>query len=72
MTNKETAAHLRHWAAQAHGVFSWPTDGCGYEQHVRFVLHRNTHWHGGSPQAFRHFVLEYAAQLALEPDLEKE
>ena len=32
--------------------FSWPTDACGYDQSVRFVKHRNLHWHGGTCEEF--------------------
>ena len=61
-TDAETAAHLREWADHSHGPFHWPTDGCGYTQHVRFVQHRNACWqrfHG----SFREFVLAYADSL---------
>lgn len=62
MTDLETVTHLRDWANGGgdHGPWAWPTDGCGYDQHVRFVLHRNQHWHGGD---FRQFVREYADGL---------
>ncbi len=65
MTNEETAAHLRAWAngEGSHGVWAWPTDPCGYDQHVRFVKHRNANWHGGD---FNEFVRAYADALANE------
>lgn len=66
MTDAETAAHLRDWAngGGSHGVFAWPTDACGYDQHIRFVKHRNENWHGGD---FNQFVREYADALEAEP-----
>ena len=66
MTNVETAAHLRHYVTQPHSVWSWPTDACGYEQDIRFVKHRNAHWHGGTRQAWTQFVLAYAESLEQE------
>jgi hypothetical protein len=62
MNDKETAEHLRKWCAEpVRHAFSWPTDGCGYEQHMRFVAHRSRHWVGGD---FTAFVLAYAESLA--------
>lgn len=62
MSDKETAEHLRKWCAEvSHHAFSWPTDGCGYEQHMRFVEHRNRHWTGHGN--FREFVRAYADSL---------
>ena len=66
MTNVETAAHLRRYVTKVHGVWSWPTDGCGYDQHVQFVAHRNRHWHGGTIEAMQQFILEYAESLEHE------
>ena len=63
MTNAETAAHLRAYVMEPHSVWSWPTDACGYDQHIRFVQHRNAHWRGGTPQEWVHFVLAYADHL---------
>lgn len=63
MTDAEVAAHLRRYVTGSHGAFSWPTDGCGYKQHIRFVIHRNKNWHGNDAEGFRAFVLDYAAQL---------
>lgn len=61
MTDAETAAYLREWVKQKKGsVWSWPTDACGYDQHIKFVKHRNANWHGGD---FDQFVLDYANQL---------
>lgn len=56
-------AHLRRYTKTYHDAFSWPTDGCGYDQHARFVHHRNANWHGGSMAEWRRFVLAYAAEL---------
>jgi hypothetical protein len=65
MTNAETVAHLRDWANGGgnHGPWSWPTDACGYDQHIRFVQHRNANWHGGD---FNQFVRDYADMLERE------
>ncbi len=61
MNDAETAAHLREWVKRkTHDSFAWPTDVCGYEQHIRFVDHRNKNWHGGD---WAQFVLDYAAAL---------
>lgn len=66
MTNKETAAHLRGWVKESHGPFSWPTDTCGRDQHIRFVSHRNANWREGYPGTFEQFVLDYADMLEAE------
>jgi hypothetical protein len=60
MTNAETATHLRQYVMKSHSVFSWPTDACGYTQHIRFVRHRNANWDGFD---FNAFVLKYADAL---------
>jgi len=68
MTNQETAAEIRRWCAQpVKGRFSWPTDGCGYEQHMRFVSHRNANWHG-EQRDFDAFCLAYADALEARRD----
>ena len=50
MTDKETAATIRRWVtddkAGKRSIWSWPTDPCGYDQHIRFVQHRNENWPG--------------------------
>lgn len=65
MTDKETAEHLRQWVADGGtsrvGPFGWPTDGCGYEQHMRFVKHRNAQT--ALIGDYNKFVLEYADKL---------
>jgi hypothetical protein len=65
MTDTETASYLRSWVETDTGSrpFSWPTDACGYEQHIRFVRHRNKNWKGGSRTEFMAFVLKYADSL---------
>jgi hypothetical protein len=60
MNDSETAAHLREWVKERRGAFSWPTDGCGYEQHMRFVEHRNKNWRGGTSDEYVSFILAYA------------
>ena len=51
MTNKETKEYLLNWVKTSHGIFAWPTDGCGYDQHIK---------HGGD---FNQFVIDYANSL---------
>jgi hypothetical protein len=64
VTDAETAEHIRRWCAEDRWApFAWPTDGCGYEQHIRFVDHRNKNWSGGD---FRRFCLDYADALAAQ------
>lgn len=64
MNNKETKEHLLKWCKDPHwGHFSWPTDVCGYDQHIRFVIHRNKNWAGGSQKEFIDFVKDYAISL---------
>ena len=68
MTDTETAAHLRRYVTKPHGVWSWPTDGCGYDQHIRFVQHHHAYWHGGTPHEWVQFLLEYAESLAKQKE----
>lgn len=66
MTNAETAEWLRKWCAESsHRPFNWPTDACGYDQHIKFVKHKNEKWtpEQAEKQTFNEFVLEYAASL---------
>ncbi len=66
MNNKETAAHLRKYVEEAHGTFSWPTDACGYDQHIKFVDHRNKNYEEVSKmdaEEWKKFVLDYAESL---------
>lgn len=63
MTNKETANHLRKYVQNNHELFSWPTDACGYDQHIKFVDHRNNNWNGGSREEWIQFILDYANTL---------
>lgn len=66
MTDTEVVAHLRAWAKNPRREltrFAWATDACGYDQHVRFVNHKNAHWEGGTVEEFDAFILAYAAQL---------
>ena len=60
MSNKETAEHMREWIKTSKGIFSWPTDACGYYQHMKFVKYRNDNWEGGD---FNKFILDYADLL---------
>lgn len=41
MTNKQVVKHLRNYVKTTRGIFSWPTDVCGYDQHIKFVKYRN-------------------------------
>ena len=61
MSDAETAAWIRTWAAAPRSHFSWPTDPCGYEQHIKFVLHRNANFRPGDD--FKAFALAYADML---------
>lgn len=65
MTDEETAEWLRKWCSDPskHTVFGWPTDACGYHQHIKFVDHRNKNWNGGHDDDFIKFVLAYANSL---------
>ena len=64
MTTQETKEYLLRWCEKPNLMpFAWPTDGCGYDQHIKFVKHRNKNWNGGSPQEFIAFVKEYALSL---------
>ena len=73
MTDTETIAHLRQWVCNPPGSpFGWPTDACGYEQHIRFVTYRNKALRESSPENLKawysvndyaHFVLGYADKL---------
>lgn len=69
MTDAETAAHLRKWAEQlvSPSAFSWPTDACGYDQHIRFVEHKAKKWKGGTREEWNAFLLAYADQLSPVP-----
>ncbi len=60
MTDEETANHLCEWVKKPHGPFAWATDGCGYDQHIKFVCHRNKNYCG---QDFKQFILDYADSL---------
>ncbi len=66
MNDQETAAHLREWVKIGKGgPFAWPTDSCGYEQHIKFVDYRNKYWtqERRLKESFFDFVLEYADKL---------
>ncbi len=66
MTDAEVAAHIRRWCEKEHRPFSWPTDGCSYEQHIRFVKARNREWIGKSlsrRMTWKEFILDYADRL---------
>lgn len=67
MNNVETKAHLLKWCEKPNlRPFAWPTDGCGYAQHIKFVKHRNQSWNGGSPRDFVEFVKQYALKALKE------
>ena len=63
MTDAQTAQQIRSWLEAPRGVFSWPTDPCGYDQHIRFVQHRNENFKGGGIKEFRKFASDYADSL---------
>jgi hypothetical protein len=62
MNNIETANHIRTKISKPMSAFAWVTDGCGYDQHIEFVKHRNDNWHG-EPEEWTRFVLDYADEL---------
>ena len=62
MNNIETANHIRTKINKPMGTFAWVTDGCGYDQHIKFVQHRNENW-AGKPEEWTRFVLDYADGL---------
>lgn len=68
MNNKETKKAIIAWTKRENGVLSWPTDGCGYDQHIKFVHHRNRNWNGGD---FNQFVIDYANSLVEEKEESK-
>jgi hypothetical protein len=67
MNNKETAALIREWVnedkACNKSLFSWPTDGAGYDQHILFVEHRNKFWVSGTSGEWWQFCLDYADRI---------
>ena len=69
-TNAECAIKIRNWLKLAISThhFSWPTDCCGYNQHVRYAKFRNAYWFGGSNADYRQFVSDYADMIEKEPD----
>lgn len=64
MTDTETKTYLLKWCENPNLMpFAWPTDGCGYDQHIKFVEHRNEKWEGGSTAEFIEFVRQYALAI---------
>lgn len=67
MNDTKTKAYLLEWVKHKKGEFSspfaWPTDRCGYAQHMKFVEHRNKNWKGGTRADFDTFVTAYAHGL---------
>ena len=67
MTNKQTKKWILDWCDDEekcpHNTFSWCTDGCGYDQHIKFVEHRNKNWAGGNKKEFLQFMRYYANNL---------
>lgn len=64
MNNQETKDYLLKWCEHPNlSPFAWPTDACGYDQHIKFVTHRNKNWNGGSTKEFIEFVRNYALSL---------
>lgn len=62
MPDAEVIAHLRGWVKLTHSFFSWPTDGCGYDQHIKFVEYQNKFWFDFKG-TYEEFVLQYADML---------
>lgn len=71
-TNKETAAHIREFMRTQHKRrhWAWPTDGCGYNQHIRFVGFRNrwltTASSEGDTETYEQMVEKYCIMLEQE------
>lgn len=63
MDNKETREWMLKRIEEPRNLFSWVTDGCGYDQHIKFVKHRNENWKGGSEEEWKKFVIDYANSL---------
>lgn len=63
MNNEETKEYLLEWCKSEHGIWEWPTDACGYDQHIKFVEYRNENWKGGTYKDFLNFVKRYAEKL---------
>jgi hypothetical protein len=61
MSDAETAATIREWCSKSRSPWAWPTDPCGYEQHIKFVQHRNANLKTG--EDFNAFALAYADTL---------
>lgn len=66
MTNTETKEHMLKWVKTNNSHWSWPTDACGYEQHMKFVDHRNKNYIGETEEDFNQFVINYANSLEEE------
>ena len=75
ISNAETANRIRQYVESGpHGLFSWATDSCGYDQHCRFARYRNKNWNQekAAQMSFNMFLLEYADLLEKElPEFEK-
>ncbi len=69
MNNQETATEIRRSVNSPGPIWSWATDGCGYDQHLRFVKHRNENWKGEG--LFSQFCLDYADMLEAEGQKEE-
>ena len=64
MNDKETATHILHFLEEKpHDIFAWPTDGCGYDQHIKFVNYRNKYWTGCTEKGWIKFTKDYAEKL---------
>ncbi len=70
MTNQETAQHFREYAQSSlNARWSWPTEGCGYRQHMKFMEYRNRNWQGGSKEELKQFLFGYADYLEHTPSI---
>ena len=65
LTDHEVVEHIRAFFKGSHSPWSWCTDGCGYNQHIKFVEYRNKYWGKGHKKYkdFKQFALEYADKL---------
>ncbi len=62
MTDEETKTYLLQWCDDPNfAPLEHPTDGCGYDQHMKFVEFKNKHW--DVSEDFVEFVRRYANTL---------
>jgi hypothetical protein len=69
ITDKEVRERLLAWIKKdVHGLMDFPTGGCIYDQHVKFIQHSNRHWEGTTAEEYKKFVEDYANSLEGEDE----